>query len=275
MPTTHNSLPIIYPKHINLFLQCPERYFHERVERQKIDQPFSPAMTKGIAVHQILNDAAVEYRRHGTVPANLVERAEALVPRSSYPSDLAWCADVESVVAQVKFGIAYLDGEACVLASEATYQYPYQRGRDCPPFALAAKVDLVLLRHDADGQPFLDVVDFKSGTSLRADTIQELAGRIVVEQNAERRFGLPYAYVQTSTVYVGVGAVRSEVLDAEECGRRWSQTKQVVAAIVNGNDWEPNPSPMCEWCPFFNNGCSLTVEDGDDDLGEWLDRVAD
>ncbi len=122
-------------------------------------------------MHQILNDAAVEYRRQGTVPANLRERAEALVPLSPYPSDLAWCADVESVVEQVKFGIAYLDGEASVLASEATYQYPYQRGRDCPPFVLAAKVDLVLLRHDIEGQPYLDVVDFKSGASLKADTI--------------------------------------------------------------------------------------------------------
>ncbi len=171
MPANNTPLPIIYPKQINLFLQCRERYFHERIERQKIDQPFSPALSKGIALHQILNDAAVEYRRQGTVPANLRERAEALVPRSPYPSDLAWCADVESVVEQVKFGIAYLDGEASVLASEATYQYPYQRGRDCPPFVLAAKVDLVLLRHDIEGQPYLDVVDFKSGASLKADTI--------------------------------------------------------------------------------------------------------
>ena len=274
MPTNSNSLPIIYPKQINLYLQCPERFFHERVERQKIDQPFSPALTKGIALHQILNDAAVEYRRQGTVPANLHERAEALIPRAPYLSDLAWNADVESVVEQVKYGIAYLDGEARVLASEATYQYPYQRGQECPPFVLAAKVDLVLLRHDAEGQAYLDVVDFKSGTSLKADAFQELAGRIVVKQNADRRFNVPYAYVQNTTVYVGARAVRSEVIADEECGRRWSQAKQVVTAIIQGSDWSPTPSPLCEWCPFFNNGCSLTVEDGDD-LGAWLDRVAD
>ncbi|MDP9354732.1 MAG: PD-(D/E)XK nuclease family protein [Chloroflexota bacterium] len=275
MPTTHNSLPIIYPKHINLFLQCPERYFHERVERQKIDQPFSPALTKGIALHHILNDAAIEHRRQGTVPANLRERAEALVPRSPYPSDLAWNSDVEAIVEQVKYGISYLDGKARVLASETTYQYPYQRGQGCPPFILAAKVDLVLLRRDAEGQPYLDVVDFKSGASLKADAIQELAGLIVVNKNADRRFAIPYTYIQNTTVYVGAGAVRSEVLDDEECGRRWNQSKQVVKAIIEGSDWAPNPSPLCEWCPFFNNGCSLTVEDGDDDLREWLDRVAD
>ncbi len=87
---------------------------------------------------------------------------------------------------------------------------------------------------------------------------------------------MPYAYIQNTTVYVGARAVRSEVLDAEECGRRWSQTKQVVAAIIEGSDWSPNPSPLCEWCPFVNGGCSLTVEDGDDDdLGQWLDGTTD
>ena len=280
MPSIDRRLPVIYPKHINRYLECPERYYHEFVERRRVEQPFSSALTKGIALHHILNDAAVEYQNppfppFPAVPANLRERAEALIPRPPYSSDLAWNVDVEAVVEQVKYGISYLDGEARVLASEATYQYPYQRGRDCPPFVLAAKVDLVLLRHDAEGQPYLDVVDFKSGTGLKADAIQELAGRVVVKTNADRRFGVPYAYVQNTTVYVGARAVRSEVLDAEECGRRWSQTKQVVAAIIQGTDWSPNPSPRCDWCPFFNNGCSLTPEGGDDELGDWLDRVAD
>ena len=27
--------PILYPKHFNTYAQCPERYFHERVERRQ------------------------------------------------------------------------------------------------------------------------------------------------------------------------------------------------------------------------------------------------
>ncbi len=61
---------------------------------------------------------------------------------------------------------------------------------------------------------------------------------------------------------------------ARTCKVRFTM-KEVAAAIIKGRDWAPNPSPLCEWCPFFYNGCSLTVQDGNDDLGKWLDGAAD
>jgi hypothetical protein len=274
MPTKGN-LPILYPTHLNLFRQCPERYHKERIERRKIAREFSPALAKGIAVHQLLNDGVSEYQRQGTLPANLRDRAEAALPRALYPSAFAWEVDVAAIVAEVKYGLSYLDGVAVVLATEATYQFRYQGGADCPPFVLAAKVDLVVHHRDDDGQPSLDVIDFKSGASLKIDPIQELAARIVVKQNAVR-FGVEYAAIRTTTIHLGAKVVRSEVLDADECRRRWSDVKGAAAAILTGTDWSPTPSPLCEWCPFFGNGCSIAGGDDDGgDLSTWLDSVAD
>lgn len=273
--------PILYPTHINLYLQCPERYYHERIERRRADQVFSPALAKGIAIHEILASLAAAYQHamdHGdgpAVPIDLVCRAEAALPRARYGSELAWRADVEAVVGAAKNGVSYLDGEARVLATEATYQFPYLQGKDCPPFTLAAKVDLVLHRRDANGQWYLDVVDYKGGTSVRVDPIQELAARIVVKQKAHR-FNVDYAYIQSTTLFVGVGVINSDVLSTEECGNRWSQMKQAVAGMLGGHTWRPNPSPLCEWCPYFNKGCSLTPELGvAEDIATWLDGAAD
>ncbi len=275
-----NRFPIIYPSHINLFMQCPERYYHERVERRRLEQAFNPALAKGIAMHEILATSALAYQKSSkinggaAVPCDLVAQAESALPRAAYNSELAWRADTEAVLGAVKVGLSYLDGQARVLATEATYQFPYLRGQDCPKFTLAAKVDLVMLKQDSTGQPYLDVVDYKGGASLRPDPMQELAARIVVKQNADR-FRVTYDYIQSTTIFLGAGVTSSQVIEAAECGKRWTQLKQVVSAIAGSKSWEPNPSPLCEWCPFFGDGCSLTPNAVDtESLGAWLDGVA-
>ena len=258
--------PILYPKHLNLYAQCPERYYHERVKRQKTDQAKGTALARGIAVHHVLSDVANEYetfiQEHGVpaVPSDLVLRAERALPRDPYPDEAAWASDLKALIAEVQYGVAYLDGEARVLATEATFQYPYGGSDECPRFVLAVKVDAVLLRHDADGRVFLDIVDWKGGNGLRHDPIQELACRIAVQYNAKRQFDVAPAYFQSTTVYVSAKAHRSVVIPPSEGLERWSELKQLVAGIVLAADWTPNPSPLCEWCPFFGNGCSLGGE---------------
>lgn len=275
-----NRPPTVYPTQINLFMQCPERYYHERIERRRPDQAFNPSLAKGIALHEILAKSALAYQQSltsnggGVVPSDLVNQAERALPRASYESELAWRTDIETVVEALKVGLSYLDGHARVLATEATYQFPYVLAQGCPKFTLAAKVDLVMLRQDSTDRPFLDVVDYKGGASLRTDPMQELAARIVVKQNADR-FRVAYDYIQSTTIFLGAGVISSQVIEADECGRRWTQLKQVVSAIVGSDSWEPNPSPLCEWCPFFGDGCTLTPNAVDSEsLGVWLDGVA-
>ncbi len=278
---TQARTSIFYPTHINAYLQCPERYYHERVERRRLDQPFSPALAKGIAIHEILDEATRTHRASSklydgpAIPFEFSDRAQRAVPRDRYLSDLEWNADVEYIVAAVKNGLNYLDGSVRILATEATYHFSYKEANSCPPFTLAAKVDLVLHRFDEQGVPLLEVVDYKSGLSVRPDPIQEIAARIVVRQNAHR-FDVAYDHIRNTTLHVGAGTVVSQVIEADECGNRWSQIKQVVNAITEGRDWTPNPSPLCEWCPFFNNGCSLAATLSDNqNLGAWLDSIAD
>jgi len=272
---TNGRLPILYPKHLNLHADCPERYYHEQVEKQRPDQGYSPALAKGIAVHAILDAAAAEYRLQHSVPADLYPRAETLVPRAQYPSDEAWWADIEAVVEAVKVGLPYLDGEVQVLATEATYQYRYEKANGCPPFVLAAKVDLVLLRRAEDRRVLLDIVDWKTGASLRRDPFQEVASRIVVAACAAQRFSVAYDAIQTTTVFLGAHAMQSGVLADVECQRVWGEMKGIAAAILAGKEFPPNPSPLCQYCPFFGGVCSLAARPNlPDGLGDWLDGAA-
>jgi len=228
----------------------------------------------------VLADIAHEYeafyRREGvpSVPSDLHTRAERALSRESYPYDDAWKADVAAVVEELKYGSSYLDGEARVLATESTLQYPYPGSPECPPFVLAAKVDLVLLRHTPDGEPYLDVIDWKGGSKIRGDPIQELAARMVVKHNAARLHSGDYRFIQSTTVFLGAKTYRSTVIGAVDGPQRWGELKTIAAAIQTSSDWAPTPSPLCDWCPFFGNGCTLGADGTQpDDAAVWVDAI--
>jgi hypothetical protein len=273
MMTGQPRPPMFFPNHLSSYHECPERYFHDRIERRKNQFPPGPELARGIAIHHVLSDAAIHYQTHGTVPSDLGERVRRALPRKDYSSEEIWESEIETVGKEVEFGSTVFDGAGTVLSSEHTYDYHYKRGQDCPPFVLAAKVDLVMLRHDSDGKPFLDVMDFKSGSG-KVDSIQEVACRIVVKSHA-KNFGVPFGYIQNSTVQTGQSAIQSVTLDDHDFRRAWQQITQIVSALIDGVDWHPIRSPLCEWCSYFMDGCSIAPDpDGPDELGDWLDGVA-
>ena len=211
---------------------------------------------------------------HG-VPANLYELAERKLPRSSYPDEASWTADVEEVVHGAKVGISYLDGDSEVLASEVTMHFPYRPSGAGVAFTLAAKTDLILLKKREDGVEFLDVVDYKSASTIRHDLIQEVAARITVKQNAGQRFGVADLSIVNTTIYLGAESVVSREITTEECRETWELMKSIARAIFKDNQFPPTPSPLCEWCPFFEKACSIhSLQNDNLQLGMWLDGTA-
>jgi hypothetical protein len=139
---------------------------------------------------------------------------------------------------------------------------------------LHATVDLVLKRTDEHGTQILDVVDFKSG-EREIDPIQEMACRTVVRHNIDR-LGGPFDKIRSTTVYTSVGAVQSVFLDKEDVNERWRIIKEIVSAIHSGTNWQPIQSPLCPWCPYFTDGCSLAPSlVGARELADELDGVED
>jgi hypothetical protein len=270
MSTSLSRPRIFYPNQLNRYHECPERYFHERIKKRRGEPTFGTPLARGIAIHDVLRDVAVHYQQHGTAPENLEERMRFALPRSEYLSDENWEEDLETAAKEVEFGSSIFDGQNKVLSTEETYDYHYKRGQDCPPFILAAKVDLVMLCQDGEGKSFLDVIDFKSGAG-RIDTIQEVACRIVVKHHGES-FRVPFEYIRNTTILTGQETIRSVTLDGLDFRRGWQLISQIVNGIVEAKDWRPIRSPLCEWCPFFDNICSIAPKaDGADELGDWLD----
>ncbi len=265
-------LPIFYPSHIKLFRECPERYYHKYVARRRVVEPFSRPLAKGIATHEVLADYFAEFRANRSFPINIQQHAEVQLLRAGYPPELAttWDDDVADVVAFVQWALARFDGTATVLGIEETLGYAHNREADpvCPqPFLLRAKVDLVLSHPDGT----LEHLDFKSGRAQR-DPIQEIASRVVVGSE----YGDEYQTVRTTTYFVAEQTAVSEIIDRSTCREAWKTIRETVNAILTNTTWQPEPSPLCQFCPFFGNGCSADPKAGDvDTMSDWLNGGID
>lgn len=254
MPANYGQRRTFFPTCLTTYEQCPERYFHEYVEKRPIrDDFFVPALERGRAVHRVLYDAALEYMEHESLPADIRERAAIALKRARYTSDEEWREDLSIVIRDIEFGLGQFDGTARVLAAEKKY---FKKFDEDPYFVLEAKVDLVLLRVDEDGLLYLDVVDFKSGAGT-PNPVQEIICKIVVENNA-MRFRVPFNYIRSTTVRTGKEDIEAVELEGEEFDYLLLHVKNLVKAIFNDESWQPIQSHRCKWCPFQTDGCSLS-----------------
>src|SRR5215216_6657154 len=168
-----------FPTALTTYELCPERYFHQYVEKRPIrDDFFVPTLERGRAIHRVLYDAALEFMEHESLPSDIPARAAIALKRARYALGEEWREDLTIVIRDIEFGLGQFDGTAQVLAAERKYYRKFDEEE--PFFVLEAKVDLVLLRVDEDGLLFLDVVDFKSGTGT-PNPVQEIMCKIVVE----------------------------------------------------------------------------------------------
>ncbi len=255
---------VFTPTQLALYAQCPERYYRKYVKRQHVEEDFSPSLAKGSIAHTILAECFESYRRSEVFPPDIRERVEYYLPRPPYLHDRAWLRDVEEVVNQVEFALLAFDRTATVLATEATYEFKYPGSADCPSFILRAKIDRVARYNDR----IIEHSDYKTGSSTWIDPIQNIAARIVIGQH----FRGEYAAIRSSTVFLAGQAVRTEELTRERVQATWQTIKQIVSAILAGQNWQPVRSNLCSWCPYYDNGCSLCPAPAPvDELVEWLD----
>jgi hypothetical protein len=258
-------LPIFWPSQIKLYLECPERYYHKYVARRRGVEPFSRDLARGIALHATLAECFEEFQRSRGFPINIKKRVETQLRQSDYPTNVeaSRFEDAENVTAYVKWVLSEFDCTAEVLGVEQTLGYYHRGANDSPACLFRAKVDLVLGHSDGT----LEHVDFKGG-KVKADPIQEVLSRIVVASE----YGERYPEIRTTTLFVAEHKRTSAVLERGACRETWETIKRAVAAIQSAADWKPSPSPFCGTCPYFSNGCSVSLESaGTKALGTWLE----
>jgi hypothetical protein len=271
LTTTHAPGGPHYPSQLKLFTECRRRYLLKVVERRRIDEPFSPALAKGKAAHSVLKLCADQLM--GTpagCPADLRSLVESHLPREPYPSELTWRADVKEIVAWVKYGLSYIDPDATILGSELFLKREHAADEEIDAFSVGAVLDLVLLRRDDEGEPFLEVVDYKSGRSGWANPLSAVITRFVLKRLITRHLSAGrFGRVVYTELYLAERAPRHLEIDLQLCLERWDEVKHLVAEIGAETAFPPSPSPLCRFCCYNGAGCFPGEDDTADDGELW------
>ncbi len=272
MATTKNPhLRPHYPSNLRLFAECRRHYLFKVVERRGVDEPFSTALAKGKIVHDVLKICATQLMHDApSLPANLYALVEPRLPREQYPSALTWKSDVEEVVRWLKYALSYLDSNAIVVGAELFLSREFAGDDACAGFPIGAVLDLVLLRRDLEDEPYLEVVDYKSGRSGWEDPLAPIIARFVLKGLISRH--LPagrFGRVVYTELFLAERTPRFLELELQLCLERWEEVKLRVAEIAREEEFPPFPSPRCRFCPYNGNGCLAGFSEPEDDGELW------
>lgn len=256
----------IYPSHLKLFSECRRRFLYKIVERRRVEEPPSVALAKGNAVHSILKASLKSLMLpNPRLPLDLEGLVRGRLPLELYRSESIRQADVAEVTAWLKSAYSYLGPSDEVLGVEQFLRRRYPGDEFCEPFEAAALVDLVLLRGAPDGEPYVELIDWKTGRSGWEDPLAPVMARFVAKPLIAR--GLPGARnprVVFTWNYLAEQDRVSLELDLGTCAERWEEVKRSVSEIHSEERWEPSPSPLCGFCPFNGNGCDAAMTQPDD-----------
>ena len=264
--TPHHA---IYPSAIEQYQQCARRFYLQRVAHHPTINQSSPAMAKGNAVHNVFKTCGEQLRRTGSFPTEIPKLISVELARHPALSDTLLDGDIAELTDWVRFGLANIDRTAQVLGVEQFAERPIRMADDIR-ITFGAKLDLVLLRTGLNGEPFIEVIDYKSGQNLDQAQFPPVLSRFVLKRQIdqylqlkmEKRFGR----VLFTEIYLSRSEVRRQEMTREKCDHDWDALLQVVSELLSDRDWVPSPSPMCEWCPYLGNPCTVHAFDGTEDL---------
>lgn len=255
------------PTKLKQYQGCPQRVRLQYVDKVKAYAPYSLFLEEGKIAHNMLGDAAKRLKAKSPLrnENDLLRWAFEGMRADEFPSDDAHLASARKIVRWYQAGMAHLDREATFINIEGNghrdFPLPSSPG---VRLTIASRPDLIMLRTDADGQPFVDIVDYKTG-QVWVDPIPPVSMRFIFktlfQELAEDTLSLP---MQFSYVFLEHGETEIIPLTPEYCAEVWSEVLQVAEQMVTEREWPATPSHMCHYCPYHGRQCDAEIPREDD-----------
>lgn len=181
------------------------------------------------------------------------------MPLVEYPTEEAREADVRLVLRYVERGTRFLERlnvEDWVLIERKERRevplFPTQ-----PAYKLLSKPDLVVKRTDDDGEPFLHIIDYKTGrrpVDLEHDV--PVIQRYVLWDTLKRVTPDPRtASMRFTWLWLDDGSRDDVDVSPEHCYHRWPSILEQMEAMATETDWQATPARHCNFCPYYRNYC--------------------
>lgn len=251
------------PKH---YSTCPRRVRLRYIDCRPEPFSFNLHLVKGRVAHEILRQSAWLIARHKPVLGN--EKLHSMVSQRLHPRDFLSIETMESHIADVlrwvRFGIECLDRDSEYLVIEGANNRPVT----LPPISVAptlmARSDLILLRRDQGGDPFVEFIDYKTGKP-GDDEIVPVFTRYIARALLKRHLPNP-TIVPMQFTFVWLDTRERQVIDLslDYCEWAWESVKRQIEALLDEREWPERPSYLCKYCPYNGNACTASARMGSD-----------
>jgi hypothetical protein len=260
------------PSSIKAYTTCPHRLRLRYIERKKAPFAYNLHLDQGNIAHLLLAEIAHRLRHDKPQRSEdeMYTRAFRHLPVREFPSRAAHEAAASEVMDWVTYGRAYLDREADILAVEKPGKREVAWRQQNLRIPVTTRPDLILLRTDPEGERFVEIIDYKTGSMEWIDEIPPVTMRFVFKELFKRVTPDTRA-LQMQFTYVWLAHRDTHIipLTPEYCESAWAQVMGVVDQLMVERDWPTRPSKFCHYCPYDGNACHAFDTWLEDPAGEW------
>lgn len=256
---------VMSPSSLKAFGQCA--YRNKLRYLQNIDPPekWVRVFALGNATHSALGTIAQQMQ----AGANLIGDAEVRMlcslhmPDHEYPTEESREADINSVLRWVEVGKRYLQNLNVQrwLLIERSERRPISLFETKTEYTILSKPDLVVERLDENGEPFIHIIDWKTGSrKLELEEDVPVIMRYVLRQQLQQWTGdASAANVLFTWVWLDENASDPWDASVENCNYRWPGVLEQIEAMATETEWKATPGWYCRYCPYYGNYCKEEI----------------
>lgn len=252
----------ISPSALKTYRDCPQQARLQYVERVPPPPVTRVDFVKGNATHIALKQAAEALDRGVSPPTDeqVLAQVRRDLPLSGFPSVEEWDAHVRDVMRWIRRGREYIQRPTIFawVRPERPLKRAWRLFPDAPPFTITARPDLIVLHEDGD-LPRVEFIDYKTGAQY-VDEMPALVLRLVARELLE---GVVPDVDQTPVqfTYLWLDHADRDVIDLtpEYIAYYWARVARSMRQLVREEEWAPNPSPRCHYCPYFGTRCTEKI----------------
>lgn len=253
----------ISPSVLNNYVTCPYRVRLQNVDRVPQPWQFWPHLAKGRIAHLALKRIADALARnqHPVDEAEVLKMTLLHLPHQFFPSPEAYQASVQDIVRWVDYGRRYIeripDPRWLLIEKNQSREWPIFPNQS--PYTLMARPDVVIQRSDEDGNPLIEIIDYKTG-AIRPEEDPPVIMRFVARDLLRQTTGNA-SKTRVRFTYLWLDhADKTEIdLSVDYCNDHWPELTQRVHNLASETEWTATPSWLCRYCPYHRNACQESI----------------
>ncbi|MBA3379303.1 MAG: PD-(D/E)XK nuclease family protein [Chloroflexia bacterium] len=247
----------ISPTALKTFNRCPHRVRLRYLEKVPEPKSFIVHLSKGRITHDLL---AMSAKRIVLSLGDLdddwfFQNACRRLPHWEFPTDEARASHARNIADWVGWVLRYLDRTATYLRIEKGEHRELPWGPAGARLTLATRPDLVLLRTDDAGEPFIDFIDYKTGQQQADDLVPVFMRyalttylRTVVPDTQSISMRFTWLWLESGDAEVTNLSLESSLV-------AWAGLRDNVDRLMAERKWAAQPSYGCHYCPYNGVAC--------------------